>query len=556
MGASVMTAEDDRELLDRFLRARCEAAFAELVRRYVNTVYAAALRQVRDPGMAEDVAQAVFIVLAKKAASLSRGVVLAGWLMKATHFAARDALKIEARRRRMQERYAAMISNQTSDVGGSEVSVAEELGPEIDRALARLKEGDRGAIVLRYFQGRPVAEVAAALGVSQEGATKRLQRAVGKLRGYLARRRIGPAGVATTTSAVFVAALERFSEAAVAPPALAKSAAAVALSTGMAAEAPSILIAKGAMKMIAWSNVKAAVVVLAALVVAVSAGVGTISLVRAADPPAQAQQAGAKVEDAKAVNAEDHPPVVGRLENGVSLEVEGVAPSPSGGKPGWRADGSPLPVALYSQIGAQVQGGPADRAFEVAARVNDVVTSDGSVASVRWSVPGSGASGGGMAKDAKGRQIPGLDVQVFSLPKSRGTATVRADVAAGPWRTQFSAGPDGQVMGMGGQTFHFSSVFEVADGSLSVMFVHSGGSEREAARVVAVDRAGKVREARVRRMVSSGAIVSSEYAVPVARKDLKELQFQTRVFDQWIEVRNVSLEAGKGAKVEVVTSDQ
>jgi len=76
-----------------------------------------------------------------------------------------------------------------------------------------------------------------------------------------------------------------------------------------------------------------------------------------------------------------------------------------------------------------------------------------------------------------------------------------------------------------------------------------------ASRVVAVNRAGQVREARVRRMVGSGQISSGEYAVPFARKDLKELQYQTRPYDQWMEIRNVCLDPAKPTKVEVVTSD-
>jgi RNA polymerase sigma factor (sigma-70 family) len=203
MDAAPPRTEDDRTLLERFARGDCQVAFGALVRRHVDMVYAAARRQVRDPATAEDVTQAVFIILAKKAGSLGKGVVLAGWLLKATHFAARDALKIEARRRRVEQRYAAMSPTQTPAVSRAEASsLAEELGPEIDRALARLKDADRGAIVLRYFQGRPVAEVAAALELSEEGATKRLQRAVGKLRDYFARRRISPPSLALFTAAL------------------------------------------------------------------------------------------------------------------------------------------------------------------------------------------------------------------------------------------------------------------------------------------------------------------------------------------------------------------
>jgi hypothetical protein len=431
------------------------------------------------------------------------------------------------------------------------------LGPEIDRALAKLKESDRGAIVLRYFQGRPVAEVAAALGLSEEGATKRLQRAIGKLRAYFTRRRIAP----PTTAAAFTAALAELSGGVAAPPALAQAAAAGALSAS-AATGTSFLIAKGAMNMILWNNVKATALAVLALVVAVTAGVGTISLVRAADPPAAPPPARANAaDDPKAINADYHPPIVALLDNGVSIEVVSVAPSPSNGKPGWRADGSPVPAALYAGISTTVQGAPGQRTMEFAVHLDDQVGADGSMASVRWGIKGSGASGGGAARDAKGRDVPGLEVRAVALPGNPAAATLHADVAAGAWRTQFQAGPDGQVMGKGNETFHFSPMFDLPDGGGSVViFVHggaaaAGGDDRVASRVVAVNRAGQVRPARVRRMVNSGAISSGEYAVPFPRKDVKELQYQTRPYDQWMEIRNVSLDPAKPTKVEVATSD-
>ena len=76
---------NDHELLQRYAASRCEAAFTELVKRYVDLVHSAALRQVGgDAHLAQDVTQAVFIDLARKAASLSGSSVLAGWLYTGT----------------------------------------------------------------------------------------------------------------------------------------------------------------------------------------------------------------------------------------------------------------------------------------------------------------------------------------------------------------------------------------------------------------------------------------------------------------------------------------
>jgi hypothetical protein len=313
------------------------------------------------------------------------------------------------------------------------------------------------------------------------------------------------------------------------------------------------------MKMIAWSQLKAVVTVVLAVVLTASVGLGTMSLVRAADPVAGAAgQAAppAKPADANAIAPDDHPPMVASLHNGVSIEVVSMALSPSNGKPGWRADGSVLPQPAYAKLGGQAQISDVERMREVALRVNDLVAQDGSTASVRWSVRGSSGYGTGTPKDAGGRTIPDLDVRVFSLPANLGDAvTVHADVAAGPWRAQFKSGVDGQVAAIGKQVYQFSAVYEYADGKTGVMFVHGGGGGNEAERVVAVDRTGQMRGASIRRMASTGAIVSGEYVIPFARTDLKELQFQTRPYDQWIEIRNVCVDPAKPTKVEVGSSD-
>src|SRR6516165_7480200 len=98
---------DDLTLLREYAWRNSEEAFATLVSRYVNLVYSVALRQVRDPGLAEEITQAVFIILARKAGSLRDQTILPGWLCRTARYASANALTIQ-RRRQHREQQACM----------------------------------------------------------------------------------------------------------------------------------------------------------------------------------------------------------------------------------------------------------------------------------------------------------------------------------------------------------------------------------------------------------------------------------------------------------------
>src|SRR3954452_8712026 len=160
---------DDSELLDRYVNAGSERAFAELVDRHIDLVYGSARRLTRDAHLAEDVTQAVFIVLAKKASRVRHGAMLPAWLLSTTRYATSNALN-KLNRRRKYERAAAMNSmNATApDPADAVLDADGPLSSALDAALARLGTADRSAVAMRFLQGRSIGEIAGAMGISQD----------------------------------------------------------------------------------------------------------------------------------------------------------------------------------------------------------------------------------------------------------------------------------------------------------------------------------------------------------------------------------------------------
>lgn len=249
----------DHELLNEFARSESEEAFAALVARHVNLVYSTALRFTGNAHHAEEITQAVFVILARKAGGLSPRVVLSGWLYQAARLTAANFVKGEMRRqRREQEAYMHSTLNEP------DTAAWEQIAPLLDDAMGWLDETDRNAVVLRFFENKTAAEVGAALQLSEAAAHKRTSRALEKLRRFFSSH-----GVSSTT-AILGGAISGHSVQ-TAPGALAKSVTAMVLAKG-AASASTLTVIQGALKTMAWTKAKTVVVAAAATVIALAAG--------------------------------------------------------------------------------------------------------------------------------------------------------------------------------------------------------------------------------------------------------------------------------------------
>ena len=260
-----MQAMDDMALLREYAARNSETAFETLVSRRIGFVYSAALRQVRDPNLAEEVTQAVFIILAQKAGRISGKTILAGWLFRTTRFAALAQMRADAKRRRREQE-----ANMQSELQPTAPDLFwEQMSPLLDEALATLGETDRQAVLLRFFENKSLAEVGRSLGTGEDTARKRVARALEKLHRYFSKH-----GISSTTNAL--AEVISANSIQVAPAMLAKSVTAVAMAKGAAASGSTLTLIKGALKIMAWTKAKTAIVV--GLGVLLAAGTTTVTI--------------------------------------------------------------------------------------------------------------------------------------------------------------------------------------------------------------------------------------------------------------------------------------
>lgn len=175
---------EDWELLQAYAQSGSADAFAEIVKRYADLVYGCCLRQTRDAHAAEDLSQAVFMILARKAATIRADTPIGGWLFNVARYTARNFRRMEGRRIR-HEQEAAMSC---AVVSQEEPHIDPQLAQLLDDAIESLSSRERDALILRFYHDRSLKQVGASLGINEDAAAQRISRALRHLRGWLVAR--------------------------------------------------------------------------------------------------------------------------------------------------------------------------------------------------------------------------------------------------------------------------------------------------------------------------------------------------------------------------------
>ena len=283
-----MSEVTDHELLDRFTRNESDEAFAVIVERYIHLVHSVALRHTFNSHHAEEITQAVFIILARRAESLDQRTILSGWLYHTARLTAANFMRAEIRRSRRE--HESFMQSEPEEPPSQ--AIWNELFPLLDGAMSRLGATDRDALVLRYFENKSLSQIGKVLGVGERAAQKRVSRALEKLRRVFAKRGI------TATTAILATEISMRSVQA-APVGLATKITATAIE-GSAVAGSTLTLVNGTLHVMTWLKAKTAIVFGSAALLVAGAGVALAHHGRAISAPNDAQEHQNKLEAERA----------------------------------------------------------------------------------------------------------------------------------------------------------------------------------------------------------------------------------------------------------------
>jgi hypothetical protein len=418
-------------------------------------------------------------------------------------------------RRRYHERHAAA---QRQDSIAPEPA-APPLLPLLDEAIARLRGSERAGILLSFFDNKTYREVGQSLGVSEEAARKRVARAVQKLREFFASR--GVAVPSATAGSALATALQ--AHAASAPPALlvhsVTSAALASSGTAVAATSASYAIAKGASNMLLLAKLKVASAAVAACLVVASSGAAIVASAWAAQD---------KTATAQATHADVSAPATAKFDDGIVVEIMGIAQNPPDDRAWWNIDGSPAQRACDASSSFDNPPHSHIMCLRVAGAPED--------AGIVWLLPANGWSSQPALKD--GASIDGAQVMTFSSDQK--AIDIRCRVAAGAWENVFeNHGADNAACSStekggfaispaserGGKTW-VSASYHVPDSQVRMVAIDKNGQEHSGN----TDFSGGTK---------TFTMISVSFDIPIAELDRTVLQ--ARPYDHTVEFKNVTL---------------
>ncbi|CAN5617623.1 hypothetical protein BH09PLA1_BH09PLA1_29290 [soil metagenome] len=532
-----MTQSSDRELIARYVRRRDHDAFAELVRRYISLVRSAALRQTREPGLADDVTQAAMIVLARRAREISPEVVLASWLFTVTHHLSQNAIKSRARRIAHEQNAAASSGSPTVSFDPA----SRELRDELDAAIDRLPDLERGGVVLHFFNDCTHEQIGDALGMSGEAVRKRVTRALTKLRELLVRRGFDLSTPELADALKTECAQSPASTFAVhsAIPSIVSIALLSATNAAAASGSHSTILANG---MLGGARIALRWKIAASIALAAAgfAGIAAIPL----SPPSVQARATRMTAPATQPGA-----FVVEVTPEITITALGCAPHPAEPQDWFSIDGKPIDLPNEALADNTINS-DAQPDRQIAFMIKSPV-------STRFMVEIRGA----FTSSASMNQEEGHDSLMrcrfgLSDPPPE-TLSIAFNIATSDWKTVATAdaGADPvevDVDGLGPVTFDPPA--EDARWGPHVNVRHN--KAELTMQLVAIDANGKEHIHRTLNSNSDGGdVVTSSFLFEVPAKEIRSLKLQIREFDKRVEMTNIALQPDQHTEPKMVVRD-